>query len=100
MASVSHAYPGWEPRLDSRLFSTAASLYRELFGRKPEPKVIHAGLECGILSGINPKLEILSFGPTLENPHSPGERLDIASVGRFWKFLRELILRLQSSPRP
>lgn len=99
-ASVSHAYPGWEPRLDSRLFSTAASLYRELFGRKPEPKVIHAGLECGILSGINPKLEILSFGPTLENPHSPGERLDIASVGRFWKFLRELILRLQSSPRP
>lgn len=99
-AAVSHAYPGWEPRLDSRLFSTAASLYRELFGRKPEPKVIHAGLECGILSGINPKLEILSFGPTLENPHSPGERLDIASVGRFWKFLRELILRLQSSPRP
>lgn len=99
-ASVSHAYPGWEPRLDSRLFSTAASLYRELFGRKPEPKVIHAGLECGILSGINPKLEILSFGPTLENPHSPGERLDIASVNRFWKFLRELILRLQSSPRP
>ena len=99
-ASVSHAYPGWEPRLDSRLFSTAASLYRELFGRKPEPKVIHAGLECGILSGINPKLEILSFGPTLENPHSPGERLDIAAVGRLWKFLRELILRLQSSPRP
>lgn len=99
-AAVSHAYPGWEPRQESRLFSTAASLYRELFGKRPEPKVIHAGLECGILSGINPKLEILSFGPTLENPHSPGERLDIASVGRFWKFLRELILRLQSSPRP
>lgn len=99
-AAVSHAYPGWEPRLDSRLFSTAASLYRELFGKRPEPKVIHAGLECGILSGINPKLEILSFGPTLENPHSPGERLDIASVGRFWRFLRELISRLQSSPRP
>lgn len=99
-AALSHVYPGWEPRPDSRLFSTAASLYRELFGRRPEPKVIHAGLECGILSGINPKLEILSFGPTLENPHSPGERLDIASVGRFWKFLRELISRLQSSPRP
>lgn len=99
-AAVSHAYPGWEPRLDSRLFSTAASLYRELFGKRPEPKVIHAGLECGILSGINPKLEILSFGPTLENPHSPGERLDIASVGRFWRFLSELISRLQSSPRP
>lgn len=99
-AAVSHTYPGWEPRLDSRLFSTAAALYRELFGRKPEPKVIHAGLECGILSGINPRLEILSFGPTLENPHSPGERLDIASVGRFWTFLRELILRLQASPRP
>ena len=99
-AAGSHAYPGWEPRLDSRLFSTAASLYRELFGKRPEPKVIHAGLECGILSGINPKLEILSFGPTLENPHSPGERLDIASGGRFWRFLRELISRLQSSPRP
>lgn len=98
-AAVNHAYPGWEPRPDSRLFSTAAALYRELFGRKPEPKVIHAGLECGILSGINPELELLSFGPTLENPHSPGERLDIASVGRFWMFLRELILRLQASPR-
>ena len=99
-AAVSHAYPGWEPRPDSRLFSTAAALYRELFGKQPEPKVIHAGLECGILSGINPKLELLSFGPTLENPHSPGERLDIASVGRFWRFLRELIVRLQASPQP
>ena len=93
-------YSAWPYRPESPLRDRVAEVFYEQYGEKPRIAALHAGLECGILSGINPKLEILSFGPTLENPHSPGERLDIASVGRFWKFLRELILRLQSSPRP
>ena len=57
-------------------------------------KVIHAGLECGILRAANPELQLISFGPTLENAHSPSERLEIASVLKFDRFLRELVGRI------
>jgi len=62
--------------------------------------VIHAGLECGILAGINPALQMISFGPTLIHPHSPSEKLNIASVGRFYEFLRKLVSQLQIPPEP
>ncbi len=92
--TVDNSYPGWEPDWDSPLLGTAVALYRELFGAEPQVKVIHAGLECGILQAANPDLQLISFGPTLENPHSPAERLEIASVPKFDRFLRKLVERL------
>ena len=98
--TVDNSYPGWEPDPESELLRTAESLYRELFGTPPQVKVIHAGLECGILAGINPALQMISFGPTLIHPHSPSEKLNIASVGRFYEFLRKLVSQLQIPPEP
>ena len=86
-------YPGWKPAPESRLLTTAQTVYREQFGRTPALLVIHAGVECGIFSKLAPQLTMVSMGPTLENPHSPGERLDVASADRFARFLRQLIER-------
>jgi len=91
---VDSEYPGWEPSANSPLLETAVALYSELFKRKPEVKVIHAGLECGIFAGKRPKLDMLSFGPTILDPHSPTERVDIASVERFYSFLGALVSAL------
>lgn len=90
----SNIYPGWTPQPDSTLARKAQEVYHALFGTKPPLKVIHAGLECGIFAGKNPNLQLLSFGPTILNPHSPTERADIASTERFWKFLRALVTEL------
>ena len=62
-------------------------VYQEMYGKTPEVKVIHAGLECGILGAIYPHWEMVSFGPTIRHPHSPDEKVNIETVGRFWKFL-------------
>jgi dipeptidase D len=69
-------------------------VYCELFGREPEIKVIHAGLECGILREKNDRADMISFGPTLTDPHSPAEKLEIASVPRFYSFLQALLLKI------
>ena len=61
--------------------------YKELFGKDPEVKVIHAGLECGIIGAVNEGMDMISFGPTLMSPHSPDERVNIASVEKFYEFL-------------
>jgi len=84
-------YPGWEPDFDSPLLARAAALHERLFGRRPAVKAIHAGLECGILKGKKPELDILSFGPTIRGAHSPAERLEIATVAPFWRFLTALL---------
>lgn len=92
--TVDSSYPGWAPEWESPLLQEAVGVYRELFGAEPVVKVIHAGLECGILRAANPELQLISFGPTLENAHSPSERLEIASVPKFDRFLRELVGRI------
>lgn len=84
-------YPGWQPDFDSPLLARASSLHQRLFGRRPAIKAIHAGLECGILKGKKPDLDILSFGPTIRGAHSPTERLEIATVKPFWQFLLALL---------
>ena len=61
--------------------------YEALYGRKPAVMAIHAGLECGILGGKYPNLDMISFGPTIRYPHSPDEKTEIASVGKFWDYL-------------
>lgn len=87
-------YPGWQPDMDSPLLAQGKALYEALFGEEPEVKAIHAGLECGILKGKKPGLDILSFGPTIRGAHSPTERLQIETVAPFWRFLRELLARM------
>jgi dipeptidase D len=84
-------YPGWKPNLESPILKTMQRIYENKFGRIPEIKAIHAGLECGILGGTYPNWDMISFGPTIRFPHSPDEKVNIESVGKFWDFLVETL---------
>ncbi len=91
VVKLSGAYNGWNPNPDSPILATMSGGYEELFGRKPAVTAIHAGLECGIIGGTYPSMDMISFGPTICYPHSPDEKVNIASVERFWKFLRHTL---------
>ena len=80
-------YPGWKPNMQSPILQTMSNVYKEMFGNVPEKKAIHAGLECGLIGGVYPNLDMISFGPTIRYPHSPDEKVNIASVVKFWDFL-------------
>lgn len=80
-------YPGWEPNLQSELLKRLKDIYKNIFGREPVIKAVHAGLECGIIGEKFPGMDMISFGPTIEHPHSPEERVHIGSVENFWRFL-------------
>lgn len=84
-------YPGWKPNLDSPILRITKQTYQSLYGKAPEVKAIHAGLECGIIGERYPGIDMVSFGPTLEDVHSPDERIHIDSVGKFWEFLRAVL---------
>jgi dipeptidase D len=84
-------YPGWQPDFDSALLARGKALHQRLFGYAPAVKAIHAGLECGILKGKKPDVDILSFGPTIRGAHSPTERLEIDTVTPFWQYLTALL---------
>lgn len=88
------AYVGWAPNPDSILLGKARESYRELFGKEPKVEALHAGLECGLFLEKMPDLDMISFGPTLKDIHSPGEKAYIPSVQEFWKFLTDLLKRL------
>jgi len=92
-ATVVHdgSYPGWKPDVDSSILKTMKKLYQDKFGKTPEVKVIHAGLECGIIGDVYKGMDMVSFGPTIRFPHSPDEKVNIASVGKFWDFLTETL---------
>jgi dipeptidase D len=94
--SFEGAYPGWKPNMDSAILKTMLETYQSLYGKTPEIKAIHAGLECGILGAVYPKWDMISCGPTIRNPHSPDERVNIESVGKFWNFL---VATLKNIPR-
>jgi dipeptidase D len=80
-------YSGWEPNVDSPILKAMKESYKAQFGKEPEVKVIHAGLECGIIGAVVPGLDMISFGPTLRSPHSPDERCYIPSVAKFYDFV-------------
>jgi dipeptidase D len=88
-------YPGWKPNMESPILKTARTAYRSLYGKAVKVKAIHAGLECGVIGERIPGMDMISFGPTLEGAHSPDERIYIDSVGKFWKFLLEILQRIQ-----
>ncbi len=84
-------YPGWEPNPDSDLVKRLAATYRALFGRDPDIRGIHAGLEAGLIGGMIGTTELVSLGPTIENAHSPGEGLLIRSAENVCRFLRAFV---------
>ena len=87
----SDGYPGWKPNLGSPILGVAKSTYMSLYGREPEVKAVHAGLECGIIGEKYPGMDMVSFGPTLEGVHSPDEKIHIDTVPMFWEFLLSIL---------
>jgi dipeptidase D len=83
----SGAYPGWKPNLKSSLLATMKATYEKEFGTSPRVIIIHAGLECGIIGSNYPQMEMISCGPTIEHPHSPDERVNIATVQKFYHYI-------------
>lgn len=92
-ADVEHSgsYPGWAPNTDSEILDIMVSLYKNMFNSDPKVQACHAGLECGILNERYPGLDMISFGPTIKNPHSPDEKVNIASVQKFWSLFVEVL---------
>jgi dipeptidase D len=86
-AVFEQGYPGWRPNPNSPILKCVIEVYRRRFGKTPEIRAVHAGLECGIIGAASPQLDMISFGPTIRHPHSPDEKVEIASVLKFWEFL-------------
>jgi dipeptidase D len=84
---VKHNYGGWRPNLDSAALAAASRVFERLFGEAPIVTAVHAGLETAVIGDKVPDLDMLSFGPQIEAPHSPDERVSIATVQRFWTLL-------------
>ncbi len=87
-------YPGWTPDLQSPLLKTLKDVYQKVFQKEPEVGAVHAGLECGIIGEKFPGMDMISFGPTIEHPHSPEERVHVGSVEKFWTFLTTALAEL------
>jgi dipeptidase D len=91
---VSDGYPSWEPNTNSEILETAKTAYKELFNKEPEIKAVHAGLECGLFLEKYPDLDMISFGPTIKDAHSPDEKLEIVTVEKFWKLLKKILAEI------
>lgn len=89
--SVGDKYPAWKMRADSALTDLTVKSYEKLFGKEPLVKGIHAGLECGLFSEKYPNLDMVSFGPTLRNVHTPEEALLIPTVQMVWDHLLDIL---------
>lgn len=92
-AKVEHTkpFPAWEPNMDSALLKKCQQVYETQFGKPPKINIVHAGLECGIISDRCGGLDSISLGPTIQNPHSPDERLYVPSLARIWDFLKTFL---------
>lgn len=96
-AQVEHKgeYPGWDPDVNSAILATMKEVYENHFNKAPNVKVIHAGLECGIIKAKYPHLDAISFGPTISFPHSPDEKINIETTQKFWDLL---VASLKNAP--
>lgn len=91
----SSGYPGWTPKLDSKILKVTETAYKKLFNQEPVVRAIHAGLECGLFLTKYPHLDMISFGPTIKGAHSPEERMDISTVQKFWDLLVEILKNIK-----
>ena len=87
-------YPGWKPNLDSNILKVVQGVHTRVLGFEPHVEAVHAGLECGIIGEMVPGMDMISFGPQIEFPHSPAERVKVDSVGRFYDLLTETLKEL------
>ncbi len=87
-------YPGWKPEPGSDIVRIARDVHERILGKRPELVAMHAGLECGVIGEKYPGMQMISFGPQIESPHSPNERVQISSVEPFWTFLKGLLEQL------
>ena len=85
--TFSGAYPGWKPNTDSAIMHIVKDTYQDLFDKIPAVMVIHAGLECGLFKTAYPHWDMVSIGPTIKFPHSPDEKIEIATVAQYWTLL-------------
>jgi len=92
-AKVRHSdgYPGWQPNTNSAILKATEDSYQKLFGKKPIVRAIHAGLECGLFLEKYPDMDMISFGPTIKNAHSPDEMIEIKTVEKFWDHLLDVL---------
>ncbi|WP_044203780.1 aminoacyl-histidine dipeptidase [Flammeovirga sp. OC4] len=88
------AYPGWTPNANSEILEEMKEIHQELFNKPAIVNAVHAGLECGIIGSHYPHLDMISFGPTIKNPHSPDEMCEINTVRRFWDFIKITLERV------
>ncbi len=88
---TSQGYPGWEPNPGSELLAFCKNVYKDLYGKEPHVEAIHAGLECGLIGAKFSEMDMISFGPTIKNPHCPQEKMHIPSVMKIWDFSKELL---------
>jgi dipeptidase D len=88
---IGNGYPGWDPNPDSQILKIMEKVFETQRGHKPKVEVMHAGLECGIILSNVPGLDTVSFGPTIKFPHSPDEKVEIATVQKFWDYLTEIL---------
>ena len=95
--NIGGQYSGWTPNPQSPLLALCQDVYRREFGAESAVKVIHAGLECGIIGAKYPHMDTVSFGPTIRGAHAPGECVEIASVGRCWQLLTAILAGLRSA---
>jgi dipeptidase D len=96
---VKHNYAGWQPNLDSPALAAGKRVYAQLFGEEPIVTAVHAGLETAVIGEKVPGLDMLSFGPQIEFPHSPDERVSIPTVERFWRLLVAIVDDLSAPGR-
>lgn len=87
-------YPGWQPNPDSPILQKMKKVYQDLYDVEPGQEAIHAGLETGLIGEKVPEIDMVSFGPTINNPHSPDEEVEIETVERFWNVLKETLTKL------
>lgn len=84
-------YPGWAPNLDSEMLEISKKAYKACFNTEPKVAAIHAGLECGLIGEKFPGMDMVSFGPDLQHPHSPDEKVHVGSVEKFWKHIVKIL---------
>ncbi|MDO4626225.1 MAG: aminoacyl-histidine dipeptidase [Pasteurellaceae bacterium] len=94
--SFSNSYPGWQPQRDTAILALTQQAYTNVIGHQPAIKVIHAGLECGLLKKIYPEMDMVSVGPTIRNAHSPDEKVHIPAVQTYWALLTSILAQIPS----
>jgi dipeptidase D len=93
-AEHSGNYPGWKPEPNSEIVTALQSAHESVFGKPAKLIAMHAGLECGVIGEKYPGMQMISFGPTIVDPHSPNERVQISTVETFWKLLKEALEKI------